>query len=86
MSIESLNDGREFHGSRAESKYANFFQVGHNELEFIVDFGQSFSDGREEHFHTRIVTSPAYAKELLRVLQDSINGYELTFGIIQRAK
>jgi hypothetical protein len=82
MPKESLSDGGEFHGSQAEGKYANYFQVGHNILEFVIDFGQSFSDGREEYFHTRIVTSPSYAKELLKVLEDSIDRYESVFGPI----
>lgn len=82
MPNEFLEDGDDSRIHRAEGKYANYFQVGHNELEFVVDFGQSFSDGREENFHTRIVTSPSYAKELLRVLEDSISQYESMFGLI----
>jgi len=82
MPKESLDEGGEFSGGQPEGKYANYFQVGHNTLEFVIDFGQSFSDGREEIFHTRIVTSPSYAKELLKVLVDSIDRYESVFGPI----
>lgn len=82
MPNDLLEGGDESYGFHAEGKYANYFQVGHNALEFIIDFGQSFSDGREEHFHTRIVTSPSYAKELLKVLEDSIERYESVFGPI----
>jgi hypothetical protein len=63
-----------------EGKYANYFQIGHNAFEFLLDFGQMYSDGTPERFHTRIVTSPSYAKELLKVLSDSIEQYESTFG------
>jgi len=63
-----------------DGKYANYFQVGHNAFEFLLDFGQVYSDGTPEHFHTRIVTSPSYAKELLKVLSESIQQYETTFG------
>lgn len=84
MSNEFLDDGHELHHSEAEGRYANYFQVGHNMLEFILDFGQSFSDGRAEYFHTRIITSPSYAQELLRVLQDSIRQYESVFGPIRK--
>ncbi len=66
-----------------EGKYANYFQVGQNAFEFLVDFGQFYSDGRREHFHTRIVTSPLYAKELLRVLHEAIEQHEKSFGPIQ---
>ena len=66
--------------SGIEGKYANYFQVGHNACEFLLDFGQVYSDGTPEHFHPRIVTSPLYAKELLKVLSESIEQYEETFG------
>jgi hypothetical protein len=39
-----------------------------------------YSDGKQERFHTRIVTSPSYAKELLKVLGESIEQYEAAFG------
>ncbi len=67
-----------------EGKYANYFQVGHNAFEFLLDFGQMYSDGIQEHFHTRIVTSPSYAKELLKVLGESIEQYEAAFGPTKR--
>ncbi|MFZ0771174.1 MAG: DUF3467 domain-containing protein [Candidatus Sulfotelmatobacter sp.] len=67
-----------------EGKYANYFQIGHNAFEFLLDFGQLYSDGTQEHFHTRIVTSPSYAKELLKVLGESIAQYEATFGSTKR--
>jgi len=82
---DALEDGGNSRADRTEGKYANYFEVGHNELEFVIDFGQSFSDGRMEVFHTRIVTSPPYAKELLKVLEDSIEQYQATFGIIPEA-
>ena len=67
-----------------EGKYANYFQVGHNAFEFLLDFGQLYSDGQQEKFHTRIITSPPYAKELLKVLGEAIEQYELTFGSIKQ--
>ena len=67
-------------GGTIEGKYANYFRVGHNAFEFLLDFGQAYSDGKQEHFHSRIVTSPAYAKELLKVLAESIQQFERTFG------
>ena len=67
-----------------QGRYANYFRVGHNAFEFIADFGQSFSEDMPEQVHTRIITSPVYAKELLRVLQDAVEKYERTFGEIQK--
>jgi hypothetical protein len=72
--------------SRIEGKYANYFQIGHNAFEFLLDFGQMYSDGTQERFHTRIVTGPSYAKELLKVLSESIEQYEATFGPTKQDK
>jgi len=65
-----------------EGRYANYFQVGHNEVEFVVDFGQFYADGIRARRHTRIITSPVYVKALLEVLRQSIHEYEATFGPI----
>ncbi|HEY6303629.1 MAG TPA: DUF3467 domain-containing protein [Terriglobales bacterium] len=70
-------------GVGIEGKYANYFQVGHNAFEFLLDFGQLYLEGKQEHFHTRIVTSPTYAVELLKVLAESIEQYERTFGSLE---
>ncbi len=68
-----------------QGRYANFFKVGHNAFEFLLDFGQSYTEGEPEQFHTRIITSPTYAKELLRLIRDSIEQYERTYGQIPSA-
>ena len=65
-----------------EGKYANYFQIGHNAFEFVVDFGQLYSDGQQEQIHTRIVTGPSYAKEFLVLLEQSVEQYEEHFGVI----
>lgn len=62
-----------------EGKYANVFRVGHNPVEFVLDFGQFFPTGKEQ-LHTRIITSPLHAKELLRVLHESVDEFEREFG------
>lgn len=69
-------------GGAIEGKYANSFQVGHNAFEFLLDFSQSYPEWEEERIHTRIVMSPAYALELLKLLRESIEQYEATFGAI----
>lgn len=55
-----------------EGKYANFFNVGHNTYEFVFEFGQLYESGDAPFVHTRIITSPAYAKELLKTLQEAV--------------
>ena len=67
----------------AEGKYANYFKVGHNAFEFILDFGQLFAETSQEKLHTRIITGPVYARELLNVLKDAVEKYEDTFGEIR---
>lgn len=66
-----------------EGRYANLFHVGHNAAEFLIDFGQYFTESRGEQMHTRIVTHPSYAKALLAVLSKSIADYEHTYGSIK---
>lgn len=66
-----------------EGRYANYFKVGHNAFEFLLDFGQFYPESQRASFHTRIITSPIYAKALFEILRVSIDGYEQTFGAIQ---
>lgn len=68
--------------SQLEGKYANYFKVGHNALEFVIEFGQFYRDNGEVRLHTRIVTNPTYAKAMLATLRGSIDQYERAFGII----
>jgi hypothetical protein len=62
-----------------EGKYVNYFEVGHNAFEFVLDFGQSYVENQEPHLHTRIVTSPAYARAFLETLRESVEQYERSF-------
>lgn len=67
-----------------EGKYANYFEVGHNAHEFVIDCGQ-FHDGDAEsaYLHTRIITNPACVKGLLATLATSVRQYEERFGMIE---
>lgn len=65
-----------------EGRYANHFRVGHNAFEVILEFGQFYSGDREPVVHTKIVTSPAYARVLFGVLESFIEDYEKSFGPI----
>lgn len=69
--------------SPREGKYANYFMVGCNAVEFVLDFGQLYSEGAEPQLHTRIVTSPVYARAFLETLRESLDQYEHRFGIIR---
>ena len=70
---------------KLEAKYANYFQIGHNAIDFLVVFGQSYTDDQEPLLHTRIITNPAYAKKLLILLEGSLREYESRFGPISES-
>jgi hypothetical protein len=61
--------------------YANFFQIGYNSAEFLLDFGRHFENS-EGTIYQRIIMTPVHAKILLRLLSDSVGQYETKFGSI----
>jgi hypothetical protein len=63
--------------------YANCFQVGHNAFEFLIDFGQLSADAQRSSFHSRVIVTPASAKMLTQLLEQSIKQFEASFGQIQ---
>jgi hypothetical protein len=67
-----------------EGRYANYFKVGHNAFEFLLDFGQFYPETEKAQLHTRIITSPIYAKALLETLRESLDRYGQTFGAISQ--
>jgi len=68
--------------TRDESNDANWYAhdvaVGHNAVEFRLEFGQLREGDAEAVLHVRI--PPRSAKLLLQTLQESIARYEATFG------
>jgi Protein of unknown function (DUF3467) len=64
-----------------EGRYANYFEVGYNAFEFLLDFGQHYPG--KACPHTRIITTPSYARVLLETLKESIEKYEQRFGLIK---
>lgn len=65
-----------------EGRYSNYFKVGFNSFEFILDFGQAYEGDPVALYHTRIITGPAYAKALAHLLLDSLAEYEQTHETI----
>ena len=63
-------------------RYANYFEIGHNAFEFLVDFGHATPDDATPTPHTRVVMSPGTAREFLRVLHGSVAEFERKFGSI----
>ena len=77
-------------GEVLEARYANHFQVGHNEFEFIFDFGQfharsgEASGGALPVQIVRIVMAPPFALALLSTLQHAIADHERMHGAIEQ--
>ena len=65
---------------KLEGRYANYFQVGHNAFEFVLEFGQLYRDGEAPALHTRVIANPAYVKVFLQVLGDALDAYQRSFG------
>jgi Protein of unknown function (DUF3467) len=81
--VARKNEHQDSHAAHdLEGRYANYFKVGYNAFEFVLDFGQYYTEDEGAQLHTRIVTGPSYAKALLEFLQDCIDKYELDFGVI----
>jgi hypothetical protein len=59
-------------GPRSLARYANYFQVGHNAYEFLLEFGQQDAD-----IHTRIYISPQHAQMLSDLLLDALREHKL---------
>ena len=64
------------------AQYSNYFEVGNNALEFMIDFGQFYPEHAAAQRHTRIVTGPAFAKLLLQLLTDAVAQHEAAYGTI----
>jgi len=67
----------------------NVMQVTHTEREFFFAFGQISPQNVDvgmAHMISLLVTSPEHAKEIMKVLQESIRKYEATFGPIAERK
>jgi hypothetical protein len=63
-----------------EGRYANYFKIGYNAFELIIDCGQCYADKKTPQLHTRIITSPGYGKALLNTLRVSLDEYEKCYG------
>jgi hypothetical protein len=68
---------------KLEARYANYFEVGHNAFEFMLDFGQFHADDETAQMQYRVVTGPVHAKLLAEMLDSSIERYEQEHGAIR---
>jgi hypothetical protein len=75
MPVPLKPDGEE----SPESRYANYFQIGFNAYEFVIDFGLAYPPD-EGPYHTRIVTNPGVARDLSETLGRSLQDHEREYG------
>jgi hypothetical protein len=64
------------------ASYTNYFEVGHNAYEFLIDFGQYRPEVKDVALHTRIALGPSHAKLLARTLVMAVDGHEAEHGVI----
>ena len=62
--------------------YANYFEVGHNAFEFLIDAGQIEPGSGRVNFHRRLAIGPAHAKLLSQLLAQSVDQFETEHGTI----
>jgi hypothetical protein len=79
-------DGTSIPDPVAPAVYVNYFEVGHNPFEFLLDLGQFHpgaidSEGRVS-IHTRIALAPPYAKMFSDLLARAVLEHESEHGAI----
>lgn len=67
-----------------EGRYTNYFKIGFNKHEFVLDFGQAYQGGASELHQTRLITGPVYAKVLAQMLLAAIRKYEKKYERVRR--
>jgi hypothetical protein len=67
------------------ARYTNYFEVGHNPYEFLIDFGQFQPEVEGVILHTRIAVGPMHAKLLSQMLQSAVRKHESENGPIVEA-
>lgn len=66
-----------------EGHYVNYAEIGHNNWEFVFDFGQVWLDGSPAGVYVRIVTSPETAVRMHQLLTDALGRHRSKFGKVQ---
>ncbi len=69
-----------------DAQYANYFYVGQNAFEVMLEFGQHYENESTPQMHTRIVTAPAYAEQLCNLLHKALAEHKKDFGVIATRK
>jgi hypothetical protein len=67
-----------------EGRYANYFEIGHNAFEFLLDLGQLGLETEPARIYVRVITSPSGARQLCELLNEALAEYWRSFGAIRR--
>ncbi len=67
----------------AEGTYSNLVIITHSHAEFIVDFANVMPGTPKSKVKSRIILTPQHAKRFLKALEDNIQKFEETHGIIK---
>jgi hypothetical protein len=65
-----------------EVRYSNYLEIGQNAFEFVIAFGQQYENEERALIHSRIVTTPFYAKQFAEMFLESIRRHEQSLGPI----
>lgn len=68
----------------AEGVYSNLAMIAHSNSEFVIDFIRLMPGVPKAKVKSRVVITPEHAKRLLKALEDNIDKYESTFGLIKK--
>jgi hypothetical protein len=66
----------------ASGTYSNLVMISHSPSEFVMDFICVMPGLPKAKVIKRLIVTPDHAKRLVKALQDNINRYEASFGMI----
>ena len=64
------------------ARYVNYFEVSHNAVEFLLDFGQYQPEVEAAAMHSRMACGPTHAKLLVLLLGKAVQRFEAEHGVI----
>jgi len=73
-----------FDDQSSKGVYSNNMVIQHTKEEFVLDFLNVLPP--QGSLVSRIITSPAHCKRILRALEENIKNYEKNFGKIEESK
>lgn len=64
------------------ARYVNYFEVSHNAVEFLLDFGQYQPEAESVSVHSRMAFGPTHAKLLVTMLSRAMVEFEERYGVV----